>query len=222
MKRIWECDICQKQFNTRKELFAHKKEHGYICQHCGLKVDRGYLLGNHVLHCKLNPKYKENKNKIAKASSIAHKGEQRSPEMRAKVSASMKKYYKEHPELVPYRIHHSSKESYPEKYFRKVLISEGISYYKDFYFNGYFLDFAIKDLKIDFEVDGSQHRNDPKIVEHDKLRNQVIQNNGWTVIRIFWPTWQKLTKQKKKNKIFELKLYLTGQKQIESSFIQLV
>ena len=113
--------------------------------------------------------------------------------MRARVSASMKKYYKEHPELVPYKLHHSSKESYPEKYFTEVLVNEGIPYSKDFYFNGYFLDFAIENLKIDFEVDGSQHRNDLKIVEHDKRRNQVVQDNGWTVIRIFWPTWQKLT-----------------------------
>ena len=54
---------------------------------------------------------------------------------------------------------------------------------------GYFLDFGFKDKKIDFEVDGSQHWLDKKIIEHDKKRNQTLIDNGWTVIRMRWDNW---------------------------------
>jgi len=37
----------------------------------------------------------------------------------------MKKYFKEHPDRVPYVLNHSSKESYPEQYFRIAFKNEG-------------------------------------------------------------------------------------------------
>ena len=68
----------------------------------------------------------------------------------------MKKYYKEHPELVPYKFHHSSKESYPEKYFNELFEKENIKGFKrNYYVDGYYLDFAFINKMIDFEVDGS-------------------------------------------------------------------
>ena len=48
---------------------------------------------------------------------------------------------------------------------------------------------SVKDKKIDFEVDGSQHWLDKKIIEHDKKRNQTLIDNGWTVIRMRWDNW---------------------------------
>ena len=46
-----------------------------------------------------------------------------SEEIKQKVSQTMKKFCKEHPDRVPYVLNHSSKESYPEKYFRELLIN---------------------------------------------------------------------------------------------------
>ncbi len=118
----------------------------------------------------------------------------------------MKKFYKEHPELVPYKLHHSSKESYPERYFNELFTKENIvGFERDYYVDGYYLDYAFVDKKIDFEVDGSQHYVDPKIVEHDKVRTQHLESLGWKTFRIDWRIWQKMSNNQKYEKIEELK-----------------
>lgn len=130
------------------------------------------------------------------------RGIPKSKEQRAKISASMKKFYKEHPELVPYKLHHSSKESYPEKYFNELFAKENITgFERDYYVDGYFLDYAFVDKKIDFEVDGSQHYVDPKIVEHDKVRTKHLESLGWKTFRIDWRAWQKMNDSQKHEKI---------------------
>lgn len=86
-----------------------------------------------------------------------------------------------------------SLESYPEKFFKKVLINNNI----EFEFNkpikkrdigidcdfNYFLDFLIKGTKIDLEIDGKQHKYR---VEHDKFRDESLIKNGYDVYRIKW------------------------------------
>lgn len=199
---IWKCTICNKIFNTRADLFFHRKQHGHICQYCKERFESGRKLGSHIRHCKLNPKYEEFKKQaisaLSKTSiSIKH---------RQKISESMKKFYKEHPELIPYKLHHSSKESYPEKYFNNLFHNEGIvGFEREKYVLGYFLDFAFVDKKIDFEVDGSQHWLDKRIIEHDKKRTDDLLKNGWSVIRIRWNDWQKLSIDKRKQEISKLK-----------------
>lgn len=134
----------------------------------------------------------------------------KSIEQRNKISTSMKKFYKEHPELVPYKLHHSSKESYPEKYFNDLFKNENIVGFKrNYYVDGYYLDFAFIDKKIDFEVDGSQHYVDPKIIEHDKIRTKHLESLGWKTFRIDWRLWQKMDNEQKQQKINDFKLLLT-------------
>ena len=114
--------------------------------------------------------------------------------------------FKKHPELVPYILHHSSKISYPEKYFDELFAKEDITGYKrNYYVNGYYLDYAFIDKKIDFEVDSSQHYVDPKIVEHDKVRTSHLESLGWKTFRIDWRIWQKMSFSQKHQKIEELK-----------------
>lgn len=91
------------------------------------------------------------------------------------------------------------KMSYPEKFIQKILINNNIyerySVLHNLKINKYFLDFAIIELKIDIEIDGSQHfRNDLAIL-HDKKRNLLLESIGWKIYRICWIEFNNDTKQ---------------------------
>ena len=83
-------------------------------------------------------------------------------------------------------------ESYPEKFFKKVLSNNFIKYElnkaipkKDLNMkeNGnYFLDFYIKEGNIDLEIDGKQHKYRK---EHDEKRDEYI-SKYYNVYRIEW------------------------------------
>ena len=85
-------------------------------------------------------------------------------------------------------------ESYPEKFFKKVLDNNNIPYEfnkvvrkKDLgvEVNGnYFLDFYLPDCNIDLEIDGKQHLYSDR-AESDKLRDSLI-SKLHTVYRIKW------------------------------------
>jgi very-short-patch-repair endonuclease/endogenous inhibitor of DNA gyrase (YacG/DUF329 family) len=83
-------------------------------------------------------------------------------------------------------------ESYPEKFFKKVLKNNGIEYIpnktiikKDYNIEGngnYFLDFYIKEGNIDLEIDGKQH---DYRVEHDNERDNNLSKH-FNIYRIKW------------------------------------
>jgi very-short-patch-repair endonuclease len=86
-------------------------------------------------------------------------------------------------------------ESYPEKFFKKVLENNNIEYV----FNkalskrtlgiecdaNYFLDFYLVDKNIDLEIDGKQHDTEER-KEHDEYRDYYLTKNGYIVYRIKW------------------------------------
>lgn len=86
-------------------------------------------------------------------------------------------------------------ESYPEKFFKGVLDSNGVEYTKEYKVlhknlgmktkSYYFLDFYIEvnGFKIDLEIDGGQHKYR---VESDTIRDEVLTKNGYIVHRIPW------------------------------------
>jgi len=77
-------------------------------------------------------------------------------------------------------------ESYPEKFWKKVLNENSIGYKReDFSTKKYFLDFLIEKngKKIDLEIDGKQH-NYRK--EHDIIRDKFLSENGFIVYRVDW------------------------------------
>ena len=55
------------------------------------------------------------------------------------------------------------------------------------------MDFAFIGLKLDVEIDGSQHHRDQESIEHDKIRNEFLINKGWQVYRI---SWSQMTRDK--------------------------
>lgn len=48
-----------------------------------------------------------------------------------------------------------------------------------------FLDFYFDEYKLDVEIDGARHKI-LEISEKDKLRDSLLQNNGYKVYRIEW------------------------------------
>lgn len=69
-------------------------------------------------------------------------GRRQSEETKAKISVARKKYLSEHPDQVPFKLNHSSKESYPEKYFKKWLKKEKLFEAQELQIDRYTLDFA--------------------------------------------------------------------------------
>ena len=90
-------------------------------------------------------------------------------------------------------------ESYPEKFFKKVLENNNIDYEFNkpvtknelgIQENGcYFLDFALKN-NIDLEIDGKQHLVNERH-QHDIVRDNRLKKNGWKVYRIAWKSLPK-------------------------------
>lgn len=131
-------------------------------------------------------------------------GNEHSEETKKKISDSIKKFLLEHPEKVPYKLNHSSKQSFPEKFFETVFINNGISFEKEFYTNGYWLDFCFNKTFY-VEIDGEQHYLDKKIVEHDKIRTARLTESGFKCIeRVRWSEFQKLDKDSQKEYISTL------------------
>lgn len=170
----------------------------HICKYCGKEFDKGVQLGGHIRLCPNNPKYKENLQKCC-IEHNSQRGKHHTEEQKRKVSESRKKYLMEHPEKVPYVLnHHSKGDSYPERYFKHILNLNNIIFEQNYYQSGYFLDFAWPEYKIYFEVDGEQHYVDSRIIEHDKIRTEKLNNIGWRCIeRIRWADYQKFTKSEK-------------------------
>jgi len=157
----------------------------FSCEWCNRNFNSGFKLGGHKSWCKKNPNIKKNKEnrsieKIGRKLTEAHK---------KNISKALKKAHKtgNHPGWA----HINTSEfqmSRPEKTFKKVLQERG--FYDKYYikygfpFGKYFLDFAILDFKLDIEIDGKQHFQSKKNLDHDYKRDKYILRNGWSVYRI--------------------------------------
>ena len=135
-------------------------------------------------------------------------GKRHSDETKRKISESRKQYLLKFPDQVPYKLNHSSKESYPEKYFTEVFEKEGLALHKEYYCLGYYLYFCDVAKKIDIEIDGEQHYLDSKIVEHDVVRTATLEAAGWTVFRIRWAAYKTMSDEQKHDVILQIKSLL--------------
>lgn len=124
------------------------------------------------------------------------------PETKMKISNSRKRFLKENPEMVPYKLNHRHiKESYPEKYFQDCFDGKFIYQHR---VGLYELDFADLENRIDIEIDGEQHHVDLRIVNHDIIRNKSLNDAGWNVIRLRWSLFQKSLEDERKTIVNEL------------------
>ena len=142
-------------------------------------------------------------------------GKKHTEETKAKISAARRKYLNEHPDKVLFKLNHSSKESFPEKYFRKWLKNEGLLEAQELQIDRYTLDFAWPDKKIYLEIDGNQHKQD-WMQRHDKIRTDYLANLGWICIgRVDWAAFQQLNKRAKHLYLAEIKSAI-----VEARFIE--
>lgn len=190
---------------------AHSLMKDIKCEQCG-KLFSKYGIKNHIaivhegdfkrVSHKGNTKGAWNKgltketNQIVKESSfklkekfktnelISHrKGFIHSKESKENLSLYRINYLKNNPEKVPYRLNHSSKESYPEKLFKESLEKNNIKgWIQEFNNSIYQYDFAFLELKIDIEIDGGTHLLE-KVKQIDKRRDEWSNSQGWIVIR---------------------------------------
>lgn len=125
-------------------------------------------------------------------------GRKHSEDTKQKISEKQKQNYKGKSRwktAVEHRL------SYAEQYFLQIFTNAEFQYHVD----RFFLDFAWPDNKIYIEIDGSQHKNDPKVIKHDIERTEILSNLGWKLIdRVYWPDFVKLDEEQKKEYIKKL------------------
>ena len=202
------------------------------CRFCKKLYKNSHALTQHELRCKLNsnalrieiPNFnskgrvawnkgltKQTNDSIklaAEKTSKKMQGKSQGPlseEHKKKISKSRKKYLEQHPEKVPYRLNHSSKISYPEQYFIDLFEAENIDLKYHLQISKYELDFYNEEKKLDLEIDGEQHYVDPRIAKSDIDRDIYMTSLGWTIKRIRWSEYKKLTLDKKVLVINEIK-----------------
>lgn len=157
----------------------NKPKEYFICEFC----KKEFYVKKETFTKHIKYSCKENSNRIHYGSYGRHLTD----EQKQKISESRKKYLNEHPDKVPFKLNHSSKESYPEKYFREWLQKENIFSEKEYSVERYSLDFAWPEKGIYLEVDGGQHSLN-WMKDHDKERTDFLVGKGWICIaRIFWP-----------------------------------
>jgi very-short-patch-repair endonuclease len=65
----------------------------------------------------------------------------------------------------------------------KTLRKEGFHFRRQAPFHGYYLDFVCLNRKLVIELDGPSHGEEAQ-QRHDEIRDQVLQDNGFRVLRI--------------------------------------
>ncbi len=143
--------------------------------------------------------------KTISEATIGKLGRPQSDQAKLKLSNFRKKFITENPDKVPYLSNHSSRESYPEKYWSECL---GSNVPREFKVLRYSLDFANPKTKRYLEIDGEQHYVDQRIVDHDANRTRVLVDLGWTGMRIRWKDFCKLEQKDKEARVEEARQFL--------------
>lgn len=219
----------EKARKLRNSKIRTKDTHEYTCQYCGKVCIGKNSLNNHEIRCNKNPnkiqfvsnfiKYNEQlktgkvikyyKNHYDKANKLGKDKPLLSAESRKKISDYQKS--KTVSDEVRNKISNTQKNNYKGKSRWYTQIQHRLSYAEQYFFNifpnsakhyhvnRYFLDIAYPDNKIYIEIDGEQHKNDPKVVAHDIERTQILDDLGWILLcRIYWPDYSKLSNNERK------------------------
>ena len=191
--------------------FPHSsKESGWQCS-CGEVFRTRRLLQDHHKSCKVFLSRK-GRNQFTKAKDLglpipdgtmkgksgAWIGRKHTEEEKQKISESMKKVY-EGKSVWSTQI--EKRKSFAEQYFDTCFPNLRQNYHVD----RYFLDLANPEKKLYIEIDGEQHYNDQKVVEHDKVRTERLEELGWKCLRrIRWSEYKRLFKEEQESLIAEL------------------
>lgn len=126
----------------------------------------------------------ETKQKIANKNN----GNKLSEEIKNKISKSMIKAHEEKRAWNIGKSRWNNKESYPEKFFMKVIENEFLdkNYKREYPFWIYSIDFAWVEKRKAIEIDGEQHERFQEYKDRDIKKDQYLLKNDWKVIRIKW------------------------------------
>lgn len=85
----------------------------------------------------------------------------------------------------------NNEHSYPEKWLIKILenefsMKENVDYRTEMPFGRYALDFAWENKKFAIEIDGEQHERFEEYKQRDIKKDELLEENSWTVMRIKW------------------------------------
>lgn len=149
------------------------------CKYCGKEMSFGSL-ASHAKFCVENPNRQKSIDRVSELRS----GKPLSEKHRQAVSQARRKFLEENPDKAPYRLNHSSKESYAEARFRELLEKHLITgWVQELPFSMYRLDFAFPEIKLDVEIDGATHSL-VNVAEIDRRRDEYLASQGWKVLRI--------------------------------------
>lgn len=185
-RRDWT-SRCGQTFSTRKSL----KEHQRNCINCKrlIKTNNQFTKAEELGLEK--PKCSE---LTRKKLSDAQKGDRNSskkPEVRAKISVSMKKAHAEGRAHNIGNCRWNNEPSYPEKWFMRVLKNEfslekDKDYIMELPFHRFSLDFAWPNKKICIEIDGEQHERFQEQKNRDIEKDKLLKEEGWIELRKSW------------------------------------
>lgn len=184
--RIWT-SRCGLTFSCRKSLREHQRN--CINCKCLIKINNQFTKAEELGLEK--PKCSE---LTRKKLSDAKKGDRNSskrPDVRAKISASMKKAHAEGRAHNIGNCRWNNKPSYPEQWLMGVLKNEfGLERDKDykmeFPFHRFSLDFAWPEKKVCIEIDGEQHERFQEQKERDIEKDKLLKEEGWIELRRLW------------------------------------
>lgn len=210
----FDCCYCNRAFKNNNALRTHIR----FCKNNPNHTENPFVKWNKTHTVWNKGKTKENDERVKRQAekvkelfrqgklSPKTKGLHPTEETRQKISNARKEYLKKHPDKVPYVLnHHRNGDSYPERYFRQIFETNGISFEKDYRCLSYFLDFAFVESKTYIEIDGEQHYLDKRIVQHDKIRTKKLEDNGWKCLcRIRWSEYKIKSEEEKKKYIENL------------------
>lgn len=206
--QVLYCKYCNKECKNINSL----KQHECRCKENPNRLDYKPHLGckgsNQFIKAKENNLVYIVSEETRKKISQITKGRKHSEKTKKLLSDQKKKYLNENPDKIPFLLNHSSKESYPEKYFKELFKNENILLKYHLRIGRYELDFYNEDLKKYIEIDGEQHYL-PKMILHDNERTKYLENLGWKGLRIRWSEFYNLNIENKKLKIEEIKQFLS-------------
>lgn len=184
-----KCKICLKDVNNlnRHVSAAHKvKCLDYFIEYENFEIPKCRFCDKQAKHIRQLDFNKTCGNEKCSKLAISH-----TEETKKHLSNKRKEYLQNNKDKNSWSIY-KNQETEPEKRFREVIEKiENIQFYQ-YYMpeeseKFYEMDFAIKELKIDFEVNGEQHYNrDGSLADYYQERHDYFTNLGWTVVEIHY------------------------------------
>lgn len=185
-KKPWKTR-CGVVLGSRRELREHQRQ-CILCQ-SNKKYFNQYSKAEYLGLEK--PKYSEETRKKVSEKLKGENNSSHRPEVRAKISESMKKAHAEGRAHNIGNCRWNNEPSYPEQWFMKVLKNEfGLEKDKDykteFPFYRFSLDFAWPEKKICIEIDGEQHEKFQEQKQRDIEKDKLLKEEGWIELRKLW------------------------------------